>query len=332
MAGRIDLLWQIVRNILPALGMPDVDDGELGDLTLRISHREDDDDVSSQTTPSHTPPSTNTVVRTSNRQLGTKRSYEGMQSRHGGSRKKFKCTIKEANGSNNTIDESTNSGAVTNAPAEVIKEPVKNTISAGLSINLCPSDKPLTNSLIAETTIEMTLIPAKDHLNTETTPYIVGNGTFTSDPSIADCFKTGTSSFPLNERISMRRPVVADSAVLGRYTLLTNTEPTEFARIITNIGTTCVKSNLTSLAFTLEIEKERLQEYSRDRLSQTKQDCKQMTLFMNVREIANRDSKDVLSKPMELIREFKEEDEFEKLIGQVDRETPVMQRNEVERL
>jgi len=39
MTGRIHLLRQIVRNILPALGMPDVDDeGELDDLTLRIGH------------------------------------------------------------------------------------------------------------------------------------------------------------------------------------------------------------------------------------------------------------------------------------------------------
>jgi hypothetical protein len=38
-----------------------------------------------------------------------------------------------------------------------------------------------------------------------------------------------------------------------------------------------------------------------------------------MREIADRDLKDVLSEPMELMGEFKEEDEFEKLIRQVDR-------------
>jgi hypothetical protein len=38
MTGRIDILREIVRNILPALGMPDVDDGELDDLTLHIGH------------------------------------------------------------------------------------------------------------------------------------------------------------------------------------------------------------------------------------------------------------------------------------------------------
>src|ERR1700716_3550696 len=45
-----------------------------------------------------------------------------------------------------------------------------------------------------------------------------------------------------------------------------------------------------------------------------------MTLLMSIREIADRDMKDVLSEPMELMGEFKEEDEFEKLIRQVDRE------------
>jgi hypothetical protein len=47
---------------------------------------------------------------------------------------------------------------------------------------------------------------------------------------------------------------IADSAVPGRCTLLINTEPTVFARIITSIGINCVKSNLRSLASALEIE------------------------------------------------------------------------------
>jgi hypothetical protein len=42
MTRRIDLLREIVRNILPALGMPDVDnDSELDDLTLRIGHTDE---------------------------------------------------------------------------------------------------------------------------------------------------------------------------------------------------------------------------------------------------------------------------------------------------
>jgi hypothetical protein len=36
--GTIDLFRQAVRNMLAALQMPDVDDTELHDLTLRIGH------------------------------------------------------------------------------------------------------------------------------------------------------------------------------------------------------------------------------------------------------------------------------------------------------
>jgi hypothetical protein len=35
---RMDLLRQVVRNMLAALQMPEVDDTELHDLTLRIGH------------------------------------------------------------------------------------------------------------------------------------------------------------------------------------------------------------------------------------------------------------------------------------------------------
>jgi hypothetical protein len=41
---------------------------------------------------------------------------------------------------------------------------------------------------------------------------------------------------------------------------------------------------------------------------------------LSIRGIADRDLKDVLYEPIELMRDFKEEDEFEKLIREVDRE------------
>jgi hypothetical protein len=41
---------------------------------------------------------------------------------------------------------------------------------------------------------------------------------------------------------------------------------------------------------------------------------------LRMREFADRDLTAVLSEPTELIRDFKEEDEFEKLIREVDRE------------
>jgi hypothetical protein len=36
--GQMDLFRQAVRNMLAALQMPDVDDNELHDLTLRVGH------------------------------------------------------------------------------------------------------------------------------------------------------------------------------------------------------------------------------------------------------------------------------------------------------
>jgi hypothetical protein len=41
---------------------------------------------------------------------------------------------------------------------------------------------------------------------------------------------------------------------------------------------------------------------------------------LSMRDFANRNLKDVLSEPIELMGDFKEEDEFEKLIKEVDRE------------
>jgi hypothetical protein len=131
----------------------------------RLIFKEDENDVSSQKTPPHTP-FPDTALRTSNRRLGTKRSYEGMQSRRRGSRKKFKYTIKEVDCFRDAIDESTNSDAAKNARAEIIKELGQNATSAGSSINSCPLEKPLNNSLTAETTaLEMTAMSAKDDSN-----------------------------------------------------------------------------------------------------------------------------------------------------------------------
>lgn len=36
--GRMDLVWQVVFNMIIALGMPAIDDDELDDLTLRTGH------------------------------------------------------------------------------------------------------------------------------------------------------------------------------------------------------------------------------------------------------------------------------------------------------
>jgi hypothetical protein len=204
-------------------------------------------------------------------------------------------------GIRDTIDESSNSNAATNVLAEVIQEPLNNVTSAGLSTNFYLFDKPLSNSPTAESTTEMTAMSVKDYSNTETALCTVGKDTSTSKPSITDCTKTATSSLLLNKHTNVKQSVldkssnslenvlktlktqntncIADSVVPGKCAVLTNTRSMVFARIITGIGMNCVNSNLTSLASVLEIEKKRLQEYKQNRLSQIKQDQKQMTLL-----------------------------------------------------
>jgi hypothetical protein len=241
-----------------------------------IFRREEEDDVSSQNTPPYTPPSADNsnVLRKSSR-IGpnTKQSYKGMQSRHNGEgrpRKRVKYTIQE------------NSSAVTNAPVEVMEEPVSSATSAGPSTNTYPFGKPLSNCPPTEATPQTTAIPAKDHSNIETALHTVGEATPAGEPRLTDGIETTilTSSLPRNEDINTRRSVLdeagnsletvlealktqdtdrlADSAVPSTCAALTNTDPIVFARIISTIGINCVETNRTILASALEVEKERL--------------------------------------------------------------------------
>jgi hypothetical protein len=141
---------------------------------------------------------------------------------------------------------------------------------------------------------------------------------------------------------------ITDSEVPGKYAVLTGTDSVAVARIITSIGMNCVNSTLVSLTSALEIEKRRLKEDEQNRLSQIKEGREQMALYsaartkredeyqreeeqlpketeaaiarLSVREIADRNLKDVLSKPTELIGEFRDQNEFEHLIREVDRQ------------
>jgi hypothetical protein len=196
-----------------------------------------------------------------------------MQSRHNGEgrpRKRVKYTIQE------------NSSAVTNAPVEVMEEPVSSATSAGPSTNTYPFGKPLSNCPPTEATPQTTAIPAKDHSNIETALHTVGEATPAGEPRLTDGIETTilTSSLPRNEDINTRRSVLdeagnsletvlealktqdtdrlADSAVPSTCAALTNTDPIVFARIISTIGINCVETNRTILASALEVEKERL--------------------------------------------------------------------------
>ena len=119
----------------------------------------------------------------------------------------------------------------------------------------------------------------------------------------------------------------------------------------------CVQSSLTSLASALAIERERLRDCEENRLLQIKDARKQMALFsaarsrqeeeyrqeeerlrqeteaaigrLSMREIADRDLKELLSEPAELLGEFKEEGEFENLIKEIDKENAFDEKRRV---
>jgi hypothetical protein len=153
---------------------------------------------------------------------------------------------------------------------------------------------------------------------------------------------------------SLNTDHITDSTVPGKYAMLTNTEPKVFATIISTIRINCVQSSLTSLASALVIEKERLRDYEKNWLGLIKDGRKQIALFsaarskkeeeyreeeerlrqeteaaiscLSIKEIADRDLKELLSEPAELLGEFKEEDEFEHLIKEIDKGNAVDER------
>jgi hypothetical protein len=272
-----------------------------------------------------------------------------MQSRYsggGGSHKKFKCTIKKV-----IADGSPNSDAATNALAE--KEPINNANSADSSIDSCPVEKPLTNSPTAETTaVEVTVMSASDHPNTESafhsetaTGSLPPNEHTNVKRSVLD--ESGSTLENVLEALRTQNTDRIAAAIPGKCVVLTDTEPI-LPKIITGIVMNCVNTISNSLASAIEIEKERLRESERNRLGQIKQDRNQMSLLsgarlkkqeqfqeeeerlpretetaiacLSMRGIADRDLKDVLSEPIELTREFKEQDEFESLIRGIDKE------------
>ena len=139
---------------------------------------------------------------------------------------------------------------------------------------------------------------------------------------------------------------IETSVLQGKYAVLTNTDPVASTRIITSIGMNCINIVFLSLASALEIEKRRLREDERNRLSQIMEGRKQMALYsaartikedeyrqeeerlpketeaaiarLCVREIAERDLKSLLSEPTELMGEFSEQNDFENLIRDID--------------
>jgi hypothetical protein len=199
------------------------------------------------------------------------------------------------------IDESppTNAAAdaSTDGPPGLISashQPPDNATSPGDSH---PPEQATSNDQAA-TTVEASAISASDSsmngpaLDKETPP---------TEPGVAVSTGAITNSPPPEVHTSVKRPVLDESgaslesvlaalktqnterietSVLpGEYAVLTNTDPVASTRIITSIGINCVNSVFLSLASALEIEKRRLREDERNRLSQIMEGRKQMALY-----------------------------------------------------
>jgi hypothetical protein len=199
-----------------------------------------------------------------------------------------------------STNESANSKAATKALAEIIQELVNNATSAEPPTNFDLFDKPISNGAAAEATTDTTTMSANKHSNNATALHSASEHTPRSKPSIKDCIETTTNSPPI-KHTNVKRLVldkssnslkdvlevlktqntdyIPNSAVLGKYAMLINTDLMVFAKIITSIRMKCVDSNLKILAFVLEIEKEILREYKQNKLSQIKQDRIQMNMF-----------------------------------------------------
>ena len=266
------------------------------------------------------------------------------------------------------IDESppTNAAAdtSTDGPPGLISashQPPDNATSPGDSH---PPEQATSNDQAA-TTVEASAIsvgdsstngPALDEETPPTEPGVaVSTGAFTnsSPPEVHTSVKgpvldeSGASLESVLAALKTQNTERIETSVLpGEYAVLTNTDPVASTRIITSIGMNCVNIVFLSLASALEIEKRRLREDERNRLSQIMEGRKQMALYsaartmkedeyrqeeerlpketeaaiarLCVREIAERDLKSLLSEPAELMGEFSEQNDFENLIRDVD--------------
>lgn len=201
--------------------------------------------MSPQNTPPHTPPfaDTSNVLRKSSRiESGTKRSYNGMQSRqNGGGRppKKFKYTYQEILGMSfdpldiaarresitqaaersindtttvdsvrDTTDEPPNNDLAANAPPEAIQEPVDKTASTAPSTDSSLFGNPPRDNPIVETTTGTTTLSADNAKRS------ILDGSGNSLEIVLEALKTQNT-----DRI-------ANSTVPGTCTVLTHTDPT----------------------------------------------------------------------------------------------------------
>lgn len=123
---------------------------------------------------------------------------------------------------------------------------------------------------------------------------------------------------------------------------------TDYSKIMTSIALNCVTSTCKTARPALDIEQERLRELEKNKLERIAEDRRQMNMTLaariasernyqlveerlrkttqdaiarlDVRELAEREFQDTISKPTKLTGDFKEESDYENVIKQIEKE------------
>ena len=280
-----------------------------------------------------------------------------------------------------TIDESPPTNNVTDASIDGSPEPISTSYKLPDNVTSPNDSNPpeqITSSDHTVSTTEVSAISAIAASDHSIDGPVLDEQSPPTEPGVAVSTEATTNSSLPELDTSVKRPVldesgaslesvlvtlktrntdrIENSVLPGKYGLLINTDLIAGTRIITSIGMNCVNCVFLSLASVLEIEKQRLQEDERNKLSQIAEGQKQMALYstartrkedeyrqeeerllketeaaiarLSVREIAERDLKSLLFEPTELMGEFSEQNDFENLIRNVDNQnaSEVMKR------
>jgi len=141
---------------------------------------------------------------------------------------------------------------------------------------------------------------------------------------------------------------IPDFIVPGVSEYLAKDEYMDYSKIATSIATNCVNSSRNLSKSALFAEKERLQDYERDMLERIAEDRQQMNMTLparlaselnhqqyadrlkkatqraivrlDLKELAEKELQDTLTEPSELTGEFRDENDFEKIIKQFEKD------------
>ena len=250
----------------------------------------------------------------------------------------------------NPVDQSSTSNATINVPTELVQGTIDDPISTDPLAASYPSNQSITT---AEATTASTAGPPNNETEShsahppepripdsiETISSSLPNEYNVKRPVLDESGSSLKSVLDALE--SLNTDTITNCAIPGKYDMLTNTDPAVFAKIISSVGINCVQSCFASMASALVIEKERIRGHQQNRLTQIKEGRKHMAMFsaartkkeeclrqeteaaigrLSMRELADRELNHIFSEPAELLGEFKEEDEFENLIKEIDKE------------